>query len=265
LPGVAEGLDELSAQLAAMHKNFEEHFTPVSVAGKDEKPAAAAAPAPDDVPLSGNANNEASSEGITIRFDTKRCIHSRNCVLAAPRVFLANTCGAWLYPEADTVEHLVQVAHSCPSGAITYKRLDGGAEEAAPEVNVVRLREKGPYAFHAALKIDEQPGMFRATLCRCGASKNKPFCDNSHVAAGFDATGEADNVPSEPLDKSGGELQVVPVKDGPLKVRGPLEICSGTGHTVSRTQYVKLCRCGGSANKPFCDDTHLRIGFKSGQ
>ena len=50
---------------------------------------------------------------------------------------------------------------------------------------------------------------------------------------------------------------------GPLKVRGPLEICSGTGRTVFRTQYAKLCRCGGSANKPFCDDTHLRIGFRS--
>ena len=78
-------------------------------------------------------------------------------------------------------------------------------------------------------------------------------------------TGEPETVPSEPLAVRGGELHVVPVKNGPLKVRGPLEICCGTGRTVTRTQFAKLCRCGGSANKPFCDDTHLRIGFKSDQ
>jgi CDGSH-type Zn-finger protein len=55
----------------------------------------------------------------------------------------------------------------------------------------------------------------------------------------------------------------MPVRNGPLKVRGPLEICSGTGRTIIRSGYVKLCRCGGSANKPFCDDTHLKIGFRS--
>ena len=105
--------------------------------------------------------------------------------------------------------------------------------------------------------------MSRATLCRCGKSKNKPFCDNSHREIEFEATGEPATVASEPLKERGGELQVMPVRNGPLKIRGPVEICSGTGRTVTRTQYAKLCRCGGSANKPFCDDTHLRIGFRS--
>jgi CDGSH-type Zn-finger protein len=186
-------------------------------------------------------------------------------VLNAPRVFLANVEGPWLHPETASAEHLVHVAQSCPSGAITYQRLDGGVPEAAPEVNVINIRENGPYAFRASLNIDEQAPMYRATLCRCGKSKNKPFCDNTHREIEFEANGEPKTVPSEPLDVRGGELHVVPVKDGPLKVRGPLEICSGTGRTVSRTQYVKLCRCGGSANKPFCDDTHLRIKFRSGQ
>ena len=168
-----------------------------------------------------------------------------------------------MHPETDSVEHLVHVAQSCPSGAITYRRLDGGDNEKAPQVNTLKTRENGPYAFHASLNIDEQCGMFRATLCRCGKSKNKPFCDNTHREIDFRATGEPDTVPSEPLKERGGELHVVPVKDGPLKVRGNLELCSGTGRTVTRAQYVKLCRCGGSSNKPFCDDTHLRIGFRS--
>ena len=198
-----------------------------------------------------------------LRFDPARCIHSRQCVLNAPEVFLANVEGPWLHPEKDTVEHLAHVAQSCPSGAITYSRLDGGEEEPAPRVNVLYVRENGPYAIQATLAIEGQPRMFRATLCRCGQSKNKPFCDNSHRDAEFSASGEPATLPSEPLAERAGELQVKPVKDGPLSVRGPLEICCGTGRTVTRMQSVRLCRCGASGNKPFCDGSHQRVGFRS--
>lgn len=261
LPGVSDSLQELAGRLADMHSRYEEHFTLVS----DEGQTVEAQP-DDDIPVasdSGGSDNEACTEDISIRFDVDRCIHSRQCVLNAPTVFLANVKGPWLHPETDTVEHLVHVAQSCPSGAITYRRLDGGDDEHAPEVNVINVRENGPYAMHATLNINEQPRMFRATLCRCGKSKNKPFCDNSHRDIEFTASGEPGTVVSEPLKERGGELHVIPVRDGPLKVRGPVEICSGTGRTVTRTQYAKLCRCGGSSNKPFCDDTHLRIGFKA--
>jgi len=47
------------------------------------------------------------------------------------------------------------------------------------------------------------------------------------------------------------------------KLMHALEIMTGTGRTVARQQTARLCRCGGSANKPFCDDTHRRIGFKA--
>jgi CDGSH-type Zn-finger protein/uncharacterized Fe-S cluster protein YjdI len=261
LPGVAGSLDELAAKLVLMHDEFEGHFTLAIETGP-----AVETPIDDDVPkarITGEADNEASTEDIAIRFDVNRCIHSRGCVLSAPKVFLANVKGPWLHPETDTVEHLVHVAQSCPSGAITYQRLDGGDDESAPEVNAINIRENGPYAFNASLNINEQRRMYRATLCRCGKSKNKPFCDNTHREIGFEASGEPATIPSEPLQERGGELHIVPVKDGPLKVRGPVEICSGTGRTVTRTQYVKLCRCGGSSTKPFCDDTHLRIGFRS--
>jgi CDGSH-type Zn-finger protein/uncharacterized Fe-S cluster protein YjdI len=264
LPGVADGLTDMAARLSEMHCEYEEHFTLATDTWQAGEEPGKAPPAPDDVPAAGDAGNTACSDDIEISFDVERCIHSRRCVLNAPTVFLANVKGPWLHPETDSVEHLVHVAQSCPSGAITYRRLDGGAEEAEPKVNVINLRQNGPYAFHATLNIDEQPPLYRATLCRCGQSKNKPFCDNSHIEAGFDATGEPDTMPSEPLAERGGELHVIPLRDGPLKVRGPVEICSGTGRTINRPQYAKLCRCGGSSNKPYCDDTHLRIGFRSG-
>jgi len=60
-----------------------------------------------------------------------------------------------------------------------------------------------------------------------------------------------------------GPLTIDPEPDGPLSVRGNLEITSGTGRVVARVTSTRLCRCGGSANKPFCDGTHARIGFRS--
>ncbi len=198
---------------------------------------------------------------ITIAFEAKRCIHARHCVLETPEVFLANVQGPWIHPDEAPIDRLVHVARSCPSGAITYERLDGGEPEEAPTVNLVRVRERGPLAVLGELQIDGQPPCYRATLCRCGASQNKPYCDGSHVAAGFDATGEPATIQTEPLSVRGGPLHVLPLQNGPLRVKGPLELLSGTGRTLRRVNEARLCRCGGSGNKPYCDGTHARNGF----
>jgi CDGSH-type Zn-finger protein len=60
-----------------------------------------------------------------------------------------------------------------------------------------------------------------------------------------------------------GPLSIDPQIDGPLQVRGNLDITSGTGRVVARVTTTRLCRCGGSNTKPFCDGSHARIGFKS--
>ncbi len=208
------------------------------------------------------AIDEARGKSLLLRFEGKRCIHSRQCVLGSPEVFRANVTGPWLHPDAIPEEDLAAIARSCPSGAITYERLDGGAAEAAPPVNVARIRENGPIAIHAEMIVEGRP-MFRATFCRCGASRNKPFCDGAHVTADFIASGEPPTQDSEPLEARGGKLVVTQFQDGPIGVRGPLEICTGTGRTVLRTQRAALCRCGGSRNKPFCDGTHARIEFST--
>ena len=201
---------------------------------------------------------------ITVRFEGARCIHSRNCVLGDPRVFVPNAKGAWIQPEATGVEAVAALVRACPSGALTYERNDGGEQEAAPVVNVVRLRENGPLAFHADLEIAGVGWCHRATLCRCGASANKPLCDGKHTAVNFVASGEAvTDEPGEALAKRDGPLVVNPTLDGPLHVQGNLEIVSGTGRTIQRTTEAWLCRCGHSASKPFCDGSHKRVGFKA--
>jgi CDGSH-type Zn-finger protein/uncharacterized Fe-S cluster protein YjdI len=200
---------------------------------------------------------------VAIEFDGDRCIHSRHCVLHRPDVFVPNVEGEWIRPDAATPDDVVGIAANCPSGAIVARRLDGGPDEAAPLVNTVRVLENGPLAVRATLQFRGVSAGFRATLCRCGASKNKPYCDGSHAAAGFQATGEPATKPSEPLATRGGLLNVEPQPNGPLKLSGPVEIVSGTGRTVDRTTEAWLCRCGHSKNKPYCDGTHRKIGFQA--
>jgi CDGSH-type Zn-finger protein/uncharacterized Fe-S cluster protein YjdI len=200
---------------------------------------------------------------VLVRFEGKRCIHSRHCVLGRPDVFVPNAPGEWIHPDAAGAESVAAVAQSCPSGAITYQRLDGGEQEQAPLVNVVRVRENGPLAFHAEVQLQNEAPRLRATLCRCGASSHKPFCDNAHARVGFTATGEPATQDTPALETRDGPLSVTPLPNGPLLVSGNLEVVSGTGRTVLRTRKAAFCRCGASANKPFCDGSHTRIGFRS--
>jgi CDGSH-type Zn-finger protein/truncated hemoglobin YjbI len=183
-------------------------------------------------------------------------------VLQAPGVFKANTPGEWIFPDAMSAPALAAVARNCPSGAITYQARDSLLNEVAPPVNTIRLRENGPYAINASIVIAGQEApVLRRTLCRCGASKNKPFCDGSHAAIHFEATGEPPSQTLKQLDSRDGPLTVIPMKDGPLEIRGPVELVSGTGRTFAKETHCLLCRCGGSGAKPYCDGTHALNGF----
>jgi CDGSH-type Zn-finger protein/uncharacterized Fe-S cluster protein YjdI len=231
---------------------------PVAVAAQSTAPAASP-----PVPTVIDGIEHIPGKKLNLLFEMKKCIHSRFCVTGAPGVFLANVKGPWINPDGTSVERLVEIAHACPSGAIRYERKDGAEEETAPPVNLIGIREAGPYAVRGDIRLDGESIHYRATLCRCGASKNKPYCDGSHHEIGFAATGEPLTGAVDMLAVRDGELAIDPEMDGPLQVRGNLEIVSGTGRVVSRVVQARLCRCGGSNTKPFCDGTHARIGFKS--
>lgn len=199
---------------------------------------------------------------VTVTFDGAKCVHSRNCVLGNPQVFVPNVKGEWIFPDAAPAEAVLRLGFNCPSGAIRVARNDGAASsEVAPVVNTLRVRENGPYAIEAPILMAGAEAGVRATLCRCGASATKPYCDGSHAAAGFTATGEPAVKESAALEARDGTVAVEPQKDGPLKVVGNLEIVSGTGRTVNRVTQVWLCRCGASKNKPYCDGSHKAAGF----
>ena len=204
---------------------------------------------------------EYKGEHVTVVNEGARCIHSRYCVLNLNSVFVPNVEGPWIRPDAAPQETVVSVVEKCPSGALRYKPVGDGEAERPPTVNTVRVWENGPLAIHAELDVAGDTSSFRAVLCRCGASKNKPYCDHSHVDAKFTATGEPDSKDSVALAVRNGPLKVSPTRNGPLKIEGPLEICTASGRTVARDVTLFLCRCGHSADKPFCDGSHAKAGF----
>jgi CDGSH-type Zn-finger protein/uncharacterized Fe-S cluster protein YjdI len=267
LGAVAAAMDQSDARIGRALRIIQkqaERLKATPVADASEPVAASPSATPVAAPPSTQTNGLERAEGrdVTVKFDGKRCIHSRVCVTQASDSFLSDVEGPWIIPDATDTEILCGVIRQCPSGALTYERRDGKAEP-IPPVNLIALRENGPYGVRAELMLDGERAGFRAVLCRCGASKNKPFCDKSHKYIGFEATGEPPSKDTPRLAVRNGPLAIDPELDGPLVVAGNLEIVSGTGRAVASVQKARLCRCGGSANKPFCDNTHRKIGFRS--
>lgn len=209
------------------------------------------------------AKQTVTGREVTVEFDARKCVHSRNCVLSHPEVFVPNVKGEWIFPDAAAAQEVIRIGQNCPSGAIRVLRNDGNAtSDAPPVVNTVRVRENGPLAIEAELLLRGEPlAAPRATLCRCGMSKNKPFCDGAHNAAGFRATGEPEARDTPALEVRNGPVDLQPQPNGPLKIVGNLEIVSGTGRTVNKVRQGFLCRCGQSQNKPYCDGSHKAAGF----
>ena len=255
---VLAGLDVITDSLDALAGVRAD--TPIAQPERPAAPAPAPAPAADP-PAPAKPPEIVEGDRMTLVFDAARCIHSRHCVLEAPDVFKANTPGEWIFPDRMDAELLAAVARNCPSGAIQYRRRDDGLQEPPPPVNTLKVRENGPYAVTGQLRVAGADDGFRATLCRCGQSRRKPWCDGSHAEAGFAATGQPPQRSLDALAVRDGALEVRPQRNGPLVIDGPLELCAGTGGVFHRDTSVRLCRCGQSRTKPFCDGSHIAAGF----
>jgi len=131
--------------------------------------------------------------------------------------------------------------------------------------NVVQLNAYGPLYVEGDVEVlDADGNVLRKEsgvwLCRCGNSKDKPFCDSSHIAAGFPDDGvfiaKGGEAPAAPAP-----LRIVAVPNGPLILQGPVTIYGADGALGFAGEKCRLCRCGSSLDKPFCDSSHRKIGF----
>jgi CDGSH-type Zn-finger protein/uncharacterized Fe-S cluster protein YjdI len=204
-------------------------------------------------------------EAVDITYNLKRCIHAESCIHNLSAVFDSKR-RPWIDANGAAADEVTRVVATCPSGALHTERKDGGVGEAPPARNTIRLWQHGPVQFHgdleivgAAVELHEET---RATLCRCGASQNKPFCDNAHLDSGFQADDPA-AVTVQPLDPAGGKLRITVNPNRPMTVEGPMTILNAAGETIYSGTKTWLCRCGGSQRKPFCDSTHKKNGFQA--
>lgn len=129
-----------------------------------------------------------AGRSITVHDDRSLCAHSGVCTSGLASVFRMGQ-RPWIDPDGATAEAIATIVRACPSGALSYSIGDAGPPAEVREAAITVTRN-GPYAVvgsielrNAELPADASPEHY--SLCRCGQSKNKPFCDGSHWSAGF--------------------------------------------------------------------------------
>ena len=134
----------------------------------------------------------------------------------------------------------------------------------------VACAENGPLLVRGDFELrgpgaEQAAGRPRIALCRCGRTANKPFCDGAHKDPPFSASGpvDASRALSDDADVAVGTVVVTPHADGPVHFDGVVEIGGVGGEGGRRFEGAWLCRCGHSANKPFCDGSHKEAGFEA--
>lgn len=206
------------------------------------------------------------SNDLVVEFDPKRCIHAEECVHGLPTVFDANQ-RPWIDPSQSDASSIVDVIHKCPTGALHYHRRDGGADESPSAKTTIHIAADGPLYVSGNIRLGLPDGSTaedtRVALCRCGDSKNKPYCDNSHLEARFQDPGElgaSTMAASDGTEESG--VQLVSKPNGPVILSGAVTIVGTDGQSAGGAKGA-LCRCGASQNKPFCDGAHKAAGFEA--
>lgn len=216
--------------------------------------------------MSADKSIDYEGKEATVTWDGKLCIHIGECGRAQGDLFIGGR-KPWCDPDSAAKDEVNEVVLRCPTGALSATFEDGSHQESAPDENTVQVAYNGPLFVRGDLEIEGAPeavpGLrFRAALCRCGKSANKPFCDNSHDDAGFRDYGAVGQTGKSNAE-SGGKLQVKLATDGPLLLRGNVKLVASSGRVAWQGKQAALCRCGASNNKPFCDGEHKNIDFKS--
>ncbi len=132
---------------------------------------------------------------LTVLWKADLCIHSGECVKGAPGVFNPNA-RPWIQLEYSENAEIMKAIDNCPSGALSYTdhSSDESAEEAeAAESEYLRIKasKNGPLIVQGSFEMEDRDGNVQVckgksiALCRCGASRTKPFCDGTHTNVKF--------------------------------------------------------------------------------
>ncbi len=136
-----------------------------------------------------------TGKNITIHDNRAVCVHAGICTDSLSAVWRMHQ-NPWIDPDAADATAIIETIRKCPSGALSYS-VDGVDQRDPNRTPAIQVTKDGPYSVTGGVALDGQEwgeGASREhyTLCRCGASKNKPFCDGTHWDIGFrdDGTSE---------------------------------------------------------------------------
>jgi CDGSH-type Zn-finger protein len=129
---------------------------------------------------------------ITILDNRGICSHAGYCTDGLKAVFREDA-EPWIDPDGAQVREIIATIERCPSGALSYS-IDGVEAKPPQRPPMVTVTDDGPYAITGGVELmsvqfGDGASTEHYTLCRCGASKNKPFCDGSHWEVGFSDSG----------------------------------------------------------------------------
>ena len=136
-------------------------------------------------------NYSYKGEAVTVHFNKLLCSHAGECGKRARHIFNTKE-RPWVQPDEGSLDEIKDVVANCPSGALRFE-INDGPEEITNDVVQIRVERNGPYH----LRNIQMPADYWAdgqsekkyVLCRCGLSKNKPFCDGTHFDEGWKDTG----------------------------------------------------------------------------
>jgi CDGSH-type Zn-finger protein/ferredoxin len=145
-----------------------------------------------DEPATDRVKNERvdyKGKGITIHDNRGLCAHAGFCTDKLASVFRMKQ-EPWIDADGASVNDVVAAIKSCPSGALSFT-LEGEEHRDGDSDPLVFAAPGGPYACKGGIElknceIAEGASKEHYALCRCGASKNKPFCAGQHWDVDFD-------------------------------------------------------------------------------
>ena len=125
---------------------------------------------------------------ITIYDNRAVCTGAGFCWENSPGVF-DDQRKPWIDPDAEDTEKTAATIRLCPSGALSYKKGEEYYKDQDRESSIT-IAKNGPYNIVGGIELndpqDSKPeSAEHYSLCRCGASKNKPFCDGHHKGIEF--------------------------------------------------------------------------------
>jgi len=129
-------------------------------------------------------------KNITIHDNRYICSHSAYCVENLSSVFNLNS-KPWIDPDGATKEEIIDIVRRCPSGALSYSVDEIEYKDIDNREPLIIVSKNGPYLVTGGIEllgdiqIADNTSKEHYTLCRCGASKNKPFCDGNHNSINF--------------------------------------------------------------------------------